>query len=113
NIGRSSRDLLLRVAPTETSVAVVSGDSVSLVEKDGYTVLQIPAAATPVAVKLLLSDGDRDALRAYAKTAAPPISLEPFIQGGPRRWPEVLRTQATIGGESQAFAVDVLTHPVQ
>src|SRR5207245_3544942 len=62
NIGRSTQDLLLRVAPLRTSVAVVSAGNVDLAEKNGYTLLQIPAAATPVAVKLLLSDGDGDAL---------------------------------------------------
>jgi putative heme-binding domain-containing protein len=110
NIGKSRRDLLMRVAPTATAVALV-GDKVTLCEKDGYTLLRIPAAATPVAVKLLLSDGEHDALRAFAKTSPPPTSLEPFTKGGPRRWPELLKTQAIVGADTQAFAIDVLSHP--
>jgi putative heme-binding domain-containing protein len=111
NVGSSPHDLSLRVASAGTSVAVVSAGNVSLAEKDGCTVLQIPAATTPVAVKLLLYDADKEELRAYAKTSAPPASLEPFTQGGPRHWPEILKTAAIVGGDSQAFAIDVLTHP--
>jgi glucose/arabinose dehydrogenase len=59
----------------------------------------------------LLSDADRDALRALARTSPPAASLTPFTRGGPRRWPEVLKTQVIAGGDGQAFAVDVLTHP--
>src|SRR5262249_31146475 len=76
-----------------------------------YTLLTIPAAATPLALKLLLADGDPDALRRFANTSPPAASLEPFTHGGPRRWPEVLKTKPIIGGDGQAFAVDVLTHP--
>jgi putative heme-binding domain-containing protein len=111
NIGSSPHDLLLRVSSAGTSTAVVSSGNVSLTEKDGNTVLQIPAATTPVAVKLLLYDGDAGELRAYAKTLTPPASLAPFTQGGPRHWPVVLKTAAVLGGDSQAFAIDVLTHP--
>ena len=40
-----------------------------------------------------------------------PTPLEPFTHGGPRRWPEVLKTQAIIGRDDGPFAVDVLTVP--
>jgi putative heme-binding domain-containing protein len=109
NVGRSPRDLWMRVAPSGTAVALVGGKT-GLVEKDGYAVLHVPAAATPVALKLLLSD-DRDALRAFTRAAAPAGSLEAFTKGGPRRWPEVLKTKATGGGDRRAFAVDDLTLP--
>ncbi len=111
NVGKSPHDLLLRVAPRGPAAAVVSAGPLALAEKDGYIVLPIPAAATPVAIKVLLSDGDREALRSHARTSPPPASLEPFTKGGPRRWPEVLKTQPVIGGDAQAYAIDVLTHP--
>jgi putative heme-binding domain-containing protein len=110
NVGPSPHDLLMRVAPLGPSVALV-GDRASLEEKDGYTLLRIPAAATPVALKLLLADGDGAALRAFARTSAPAASLEPFTRGGPPRWPEVVKTPAVVGGDAEAFAIDVLTHP--
>jgi putative heme-binding domain-containing protein len=110
NVGQSRHDLLMRVAPAGTAVALV-GDRAALGEQDGYTLLRVPAAATPVAVKLLLSDGGAAALRAFARTSPPAAALEPFTRGGPPRWPEALKTQAVLGGDAQAFAVDVLTHP--
>jgi putative heme-binding domain-containing protein len=110
NIGKSPRDLLMRVAPVGTAIALV-GDPAALEEKDGYTLLRIPAAVTPVAVKLLLSDGDGAVVRALARNSPAAASLAPFTQGGAPRWPEVLKTQAVVGGDAQAFAVDVLTHP--
>jgi putative heme-binding domain-containing protein len=110
NIGKSGHDLLMRVAPAETAVAAI-GDCATLVQKDGYSQLCIPAVATPVALKLFLSDGSVDGLRQFARTSPPPASLEPFTKGGPRRWPGVVKTRAVVGGESEAFAVDVLTHP--
>jgi hypothetical protein len=110
NISKSPLDLLMRVATTGTAVALV-GDRGGLEEKEGYTLLRIPAGATPLSLKLLLSDGGQDALRAFAKSSPPAASLQPFTKGGPRRWPEVLKTQAVVGGDSQAFAIDVLTHP--
>lgn len=111
NIGKSSHDLLLRVAPTDVGVAAV-GTGPTLEQRDGFTRLRIPAKTTPLAVKLLLFDGDPKDYRDFIRSSPPPGTLEPFTKGGPRRWPEVLKTQAIVGADTQAFAVDVLTHPV-
>jgi putative heme-binding domain-containing protein len=110
NVGKSPRDLQMRIAPVGPAVALV-GDGAELADKDGYTLLRIPAAATPIALKLLLSDGSAEALRHFAKTAPPAAPLEPFTRGGPRHWPELLKTSAVVGGDAQAFAIDVLSHP--
>jgi putative heme-binding domain-containing protein len=109
NIGKSAHDLLMRVAPSGIAVALVG--SGTLAEQDGFTVLRIPAASTPVILKVLLSDETPDTLQAFAKSASPAGSLEPFTKGGPKRWPEILKTRPLIGGDEQAFAIDVLTHP--
>jgi hypothetical protein len=109
NVGKSSRDLLMRVAPTGIATAVLGNGT--LAEQDGFTLLRIPAATTPVMLKVLLSDDNRDALQVFAKLVSPAASLEPFTNGGPKRWPEILKTQSIIGGDGQAFAIDVLTHP--
>lgn len=112
DLGRSSRDLLLRVASKGTAVALVSGKA-TLKELDQDILVHIPASETPLVLKVLLGQGKVDALQAFARSAAPPASLKPFIKGGPRRWPEVLKTQPIIGGDAEAFAIDVLTHPAQ
>jgi putative heme-binding domain-containing protein len=111
NIGKSPHDLLMRVAPAGTSTAIVGGKA-TLAEQDGYSVLRIPAEATPLALKVLMSEIDRPALQAFAKSATPAASLEPFTKGGPRRWPEILTTQPIVGNDAEAFSVDVLSHPV-
>jgi hypothetical protein len=99
----------MRVAPTGIATAVLGNGT--LAEQDGFTLLRIPAATTPVMLKVLLSDDNRDALQVFAKFVSPAASLEPFTNGGPKRWPEILKTQSIIGGDGQAFAIDVLTHP--
>src|SRR5262249_51506758 len=110
NVAKSSLDLVMRVAPTGSRVAVI-GRGANLEKEDGYTRLRIPAKATPLAVKVLLSDGDKTTLKDVLAVSPPPVSLEPFTKGGPRRWPEVLKTQPIVGGDTEAFAIDILTHP--
>jgi putative heme-binding domain-containing protein len=111
NVGKSPRDLLLRVAPAATAVALV-GNGAALQEQDNYMVVTVPASATPLDLKVFLSDGEGVALDAFARSSPPPASLVPFTKGGPPRWPEVIKTEAIVGSDAQAFAVDVLTHPV-
>jgi putative heme-binding domain-containing protein len=111
DVGRSPHDLVLRVGPAGTAVAVTGADRATLTVRGGDTLLLIPAAATPAVFKVLMSDGDRSHLQAYARTAPPPGTLAPFTRGGPRRWPEVLKVNAVVGGDADAFAIDVLTHP--
>jgi putative heme-binding domain-containing protein len=111
NIGRSPKDLLMRAAPRGVAVAIVTDGKATLSEKDGYTVLHVPAASTPIRVKVLMADRPDEELRKIAQGSPAPLALEALTKGGPRRWPEVLKSQAILGGDVQAFAVDVLTHP--
>jgi putative heme-binding domain-containing protein len=111
NISASPHDLLMRVAPAYVATAVVGDTSVTLLEQDGFTLLRIPAKRTPLALKVLMADGPVAALQAYAKSSAPAQELTPFLQGGPKRWPEIIRTSIVPGQENGAFAVDVLEHP--
>jgi len=112
NIGKSSRDLLMRVATTGAQVALL-GAGATLIERDGATLLRIPASSTPTNLKVLVTDfNDDEALRELAKSLPPPTSLEPFTQGGPGRWAEVLKTQIVAGNSAEPFAIDVLSHPV-
>ncbi len=109
-IGKSSKDLLVHLAPVGVAVALV-GSKATLTQKEGGHFLQIPATATPLTLKVLLADCDQSTLNAQAKTSPAPHALEPLTHGGPRRWPEVLRTQALIGADNGPFAIDVLTPP--
>jgi putative heme-binding domain-containing protein len=111
NIGPSPHDLLMRVAPSNIAASVVGGSGFSLLDRDGYTLLKIPASATSVSLKLLISVGPRSALDAYAKTSPPPQDLLLFLKGGPRRWPEIVKTRVSTGPDNGPFAIDVLEDP--
>src|SRR5581483_9458051 len=80
-VGKSPRDLVARVAPEGVAAAVVGDNRVSLVAKDSFTLLKIPAAATPTRVKLLTARGGADALAAFAKAAPAPRPLKPLTEG--------------------------------
>jgi len=110
-IGKSSRDLLARVAPEAIAAAVVGDNRASLVTKDGHTLLNIPAAATPTRVKVLLSKANADTLAAFAKTTPAPRPLKPLTAGGPKRWPDMLKTTVTLGKNDGPFAVDTFALP--
>ncbi len=111
DIGRSARDLLLRVAPESTAVATVGSDRVRLEKQDGFTLLRIPQAATPLKVKVLTARRGTADLQRYASRSPAPEALESLTRGGPQHWPDRLRTPVIPGREDGPFAVDVLTHP--
>jgi putative heme-binding domain-containing protein len=109
-VGKSSRDLLARIAPEGVAVAVVGDNKVSLVRQNGFHVMKVPAAATPARVKVLMAKGPAD-LAAFAKATPAPRALKPLTEGGPRRWPEVLKTAAAPGKDDGPFAVDTFQLP--
>ena len=112
-IGKSSRDLLARIAPTGVAAVVLGDNRVSLEERDGFTLLRIPANTSPTRVKVLTAKGEATALKAFAKTSPAPRVLAPFTKGGPKRWPEVLKAGVVIGKNDGPFAVDTFALPTQ
>ncbi len=110
-IGPSPLDLSMRVASPTIAVGLAGDGSARLRRGDGYTVLSIPRCESSRVVKVLMWGGDPKTLDAYAMASPPPTSLEPLTHGGPRRWPDVLKTQAVIGRDDGPFAADVLTVP--
>jgi cytochrome c5 len=113
NVGKSSRDLLMCVAPEPIPVALVGTSASSLIRTNGFQVLRIPASATPVNVKVLVANpgSDAAALTAFARVSPPAADLGPLTQGGPPRWNPPLATRGTLGREDGPFAVDELTPP--
>jgi putative heme-binding domain-containing protein len=109
-VGKSGRALVARIAPDGAAAAVVGDGRVSVDKRDGFHVLTIPAAATPTRVKVLVAKGVAD-LAAFAKTTPASRPLRPLTEGGPRRWPELLKTTATLGKEGGPFAVDTFGIP--
>lgn len=110
-IGRSTHDLTLRVALAKASVSVVGDPRATLSIDDGNWVLKVPAAATPLSLKLLISEAPQARLNAIARNSSPPEALAPLTRGGPRRWPETLKTGVVLGNDAGPFASDLLSHP--
>ncbi len=114
NIGRSPHELRMRVAPEGTAVALAAGSGqggIRFLTLDGSVILLVPAAATPLKVKLLMASGEPARLEEIARNLAPPESLAEFTRGGPTRWPERLPARAVIGRADGPFAVDLLPVP--
>ncbi|HEU0039620.1 MAG TPA: cytochrome c, partial [Verrucomicrobiae bacterium] len=115
NVGKSSRDLLMRVAPENVPVALVGQSAASIVTTNGFSLFHIPASATPLRVKLLIaqatSGADARTLSAFALASSPAADLAPLTRGGPARWNPPLATRGQLGSEDGPFAVDELTPP--
>ena len=81
---------------------------------DGSLLLRLPPGKEPLKFVLsvtALRDPQIGAEELIALVTAPPVDLASLTKGGPRRWPEVLTTEAKLGQDSGPFAVDVLTPP--
>lgn len=104
-VSKSSGDLHARIAPEDAEVALISDSKVSLTKKDGFHLLTIPAATTPTLVKVLLAKNPTD-LTAFTKSTSAPKPLNRLTEGGPKRWPEVMKTTASQGKTDGPFEVD-------
>jgi hypothetical protein len=113
NIGKSSHDLKLRLAPDGDAVqARVSAGSPQPKSEGGFQVLAIPAGATPVNLRIALTKGaDPATLDALLKGAQLPLDLGALTHGGAPRWPQVVTTQGIQGTDDGPFATDIITHP--
>ena len=85
DIGRSPKDLWLRVAPlgTEVALARIAQGNSTLISRDGYTMLHIAAAATPLKLKLLMRGKGSGSLQDLARTSSPPTDLKSLTTRGP------------------------------
>jgi putative heme-binding domain-containing protein len=108
-VGKGSKELLCRIAPDMVAVAIVGDNGVSVVKQDGFHVLKLPARTGTTRVKVLI--GKADDVAAIAMNSPAPKPLQPLTEGGPKRWPEVLKTTATIGKSDGAFDVDTFATP--
>lgn len=99
--------------PGRTIAAGVSGAVKGAAWKqdsDGALLLRLPAGKMPLRFTLALQTGKPGDDLTDVVTQ-PVVDLAPLRRGGPRRWPEVLTTTATLGSDAGPFAVDALTVP--
>ncbi|MBT6461312.1 MAG: hypothetical protein HOK49_02120, partial [Opitutae bacterium] len=86
----------------EVLAVAVIGDATA---KDGGTrkmVVQVGKGKNPHLFKVLIWRGTRDKLGQFAdivNSSGNPKRLHQWMKGGPPRWPEILKTQGTLGGE--------------
>jgi putative heme-binding domain-containing protein len=81
---------------------------------EGDLRVSIPAGEKPLRfiLKVLrVAGGDGVEALAHSITDGPAIDLSAFTRGGPTRWPEILKSSITPGGEAGAFGVDTLGLP--
>ena len=112
NIGKSSHDLKLRIAPQADGVQTLVLGAMKAQVEDGLEVLAIKASDTPVNLRIAMTKGiDAASLEALAKGAQLPLDLSTVTHGGAPRWPQIVTTQGVNGAEDGPFATDIITHP--
>lgn len=110
NIGKSSRDLTLRVVREGgAAVALASSGGAVLATDAGFVTVRIPAAATPVKLALWLArpGAPVDGLA----RGSTPRDLAPATRGGAAAWPETLVTPIVRSSRDGAFAWDRISLP--
>ena len=106
NVGRSGDDLTMRLAPADQVDAAVGG-GLAVTEADGYAVVRIPAAKTPIRFDVLLAKRGRS----VTAPAGEAEDLSPLTHGGPPLWPQTLETTPAIGPDVGPFTFDTLVRP--
>jgi putative heme-binding domain-containing protein len=88
-----------------------------ILNADGDVRLRIPAGTEPLRLMVQMTScvaaAEAEEIRADHLAHGQSIALRPLTQGGSPNWPEVLETEVVAGPERGAFAVDILTHPVE
>lgn len=111
NIGKSSFDMSMRIAPENINVLVAAQDGVSLDEKDGFHYLNISKSATPLKVEVIHGDADQQALFIAGLARGEAQDLSELTHGGPTQWQEVVETKGIPGGDSKPFEADEIAYP--
>jgi hypothetical protein len=111
NIGRSSRDLLVRIANAGTAFAVSGSSAVTTVADVNFITLRIPAAATPVRLAARLAKSGTSGLESFAAAAGAPRDLTPLTHGSAAHWPETSETPIVRSDGKGAFAWERFTLP--
>jgi glucose/arabinose dehydrogenase len=109
NIGAARTPLTMRIAP-ETAAVHVAGQGATLAKEAGFHVLKVPAA-TPAVVTIRIAPAGVD-VAAAARAGDLPADLRQYTRGGPARDTAVLTAPIVRGQDRDAYAVDVLTLPL-
>ena len=111
NLGRSTRDLVVRVANAGTSIAHLGSPAVSQGNESDFITLRIPAAATPLNLAVYLARAGTPGLQALAEKAPAPRDLAPYTRGDRASWPERIETPVVRSSTTGPFAWERFTLP--
>ncbi|MGZ8939774.1 MAG: DUF6797 domain-containing protein, partial [Limisphaerales bacterium] len=112
NVAASRNDLFVRLAPNATAVQWKSDKQLRVVQRDGLSVLEIPADQTPVKIVVALAtpETSNEELEALAQSMEV-TDLAPLLRGGPAKWNFEMQTEVETSNADGPFATDVLTLP--
>jgi len=102
NIGKSGRDLKLRLANSGATMSVQGSDAIKLEESGGFLTASIPAGATPLNVAFISGSGS------VQKTD---LDLAPLTKGSPSEWQQGVPSPIVHGSQEEPFQWDSFTLP--
>jgi hypothetical protein len=104
NIGKSNKDLIVRLANAGSSMTVQGSQVVKLAEKDGFLTATIPASATPLNLAFISGKN--------AKGLPPSeLDLQGLTHGGPSEWQQSIPSPIIRGNQDGPFQWDSFTIP--
>ena len=104
NVGKSAKDLTLRLANRGTPIGVQGTKAVSIRERDGFVTATIPAKATPLNLAFVWGDSKAD-------IPSSELDLKRFTRGGPSQWPEAIASPIIRGNQEGPFQWDSFAIP--
>ncbi|QXD24454.1 c-type cytochrome [Opitutia bacterium ISCC 51] len=102
NIGKSDKDLTLRLSNGGTSMKVQGGNKIKLVDKDDFLTATIPASETPLNVAFISGNGS---------LARDDLDLEPLTKGSPSEWQQSISSPIIRGEQDGPFQWDSFAIP--
>lgn len=116
NVGKSSRDLLARLAPESVPTFLVGPSPAKIIREQGMNLLHVPAASTPLKIKVMVGDPgpgvDPGVVYGFAVTSQPAVDLSARTKlAAPASQP--IETHGKLGSDEGAFAVDEITVPAE
>ncbi len=104
NIGKSQKELTLRLANGGSRMTLQGSKVVQLSEQDGFLIATIPAKATPLNLAFISGD---------ASPAIPQVDLdlEPLTHGSPSEWQQTITSPIVRGNQDGPFQWDSFTIP--
>lgn len=102
NIGKSERDLKLRLANSGVTMSVQGSDAIKLEESGGFLTASIPAGATPLNVAFISGSGS---------VQTTDLDLAPLTKGSPSEWQQGVPSPIVRGSQEGPFQWDSFTLP--